>query len=234
VAYFVAKDFTGDVRFMNSSTWGACEPFRIGSKGSVVLSQFNAWGAFGGSVTNPNTRITNLFSRTPQRVMWNVDTPASPAMCFSPCDVLGPNDLFAGTLLSRKCKTSACGKHSDWESSAAAVDGSILSHWVCIKEEDHWIRLDLGGERHVTGIEILHEEAPLEGAYITRDFVVTGSTLIDAVRHTIATVRDNKDGRTLHPTDGTFRYIWLDISDANRVPQDHAVRIPEINVFGER
>jgi hypothetical protein len=140
---------------------------------------------------------------------------------------------FDGEIISFNAKVDSSTRVSDGQGPQCTIDGASASLFASQNTPSPtWIEIDLTKPYNVTGIEIMHTGKAGESILNTRDFVLSGRDDTSQEWQMIDRMTGNTDFITVHPANGRYRYIRMDISKPNGTDDDHHTRIKEITVFG--
>lgn len=228
-AIYTDSSFTGDVNFVNSSTWGFGQSLQLNGIGKINVNQITSMLAQS-VITNPNTHISSAYSFFGHDLNWQTGTKPSPASVFG----LAANSStdFKGAVISFGANTSSSSKVSNGEGPQCAVDGASASQFASMNVMPAWIEIDLAKVFNVTGIEIMHSGKGNTTKYNTRDFILSGRKDSSQEWQVIDSRTNNSDFITKHPVTGEYRFIKMDISKPNSTLDDNHTRIKEIMVYG--
>ena len=114
-----------------------------------------------------------------------------------------PTPAIAGnTLLSTDRPTTASTVQSDATPAGAAVDGDPTTRWSSKAGDPQWIRVDLGGQAHISSVVLQWENAYATAFSI--DVSADGTTW-----KSIYSTTTGQGGRQSLPTDETGRYVRM-------------------------
>jgi len=228
-AIYTDESFTGDVRFINSSTWGFGQSLQLNGKGKVDVSQITTM-LVQSTISNPNAHINSAYSFFGHGLNWQNGTEPAPSSVFGLA--ANASSSFKGDIISFNAKVTASSKVSDGQGPQCATDGASASCFASMNTSPTWIEVDLAKAFNVTGIEIMHTGKGNDARLNTRDFVLSGRKDSSQEWQVIDSRNGNSDFITIHPVKSEYRFIRMDISKPNATTEDNHTRIKEITIYG--
>lgn len=148
----------------------------------------------------------------------------------------------SGTRISSGITATASSESSTTYNAAKAVDGSNTTYWASNDtglSGVHWLVLDLGSSKSVTGYIVRHASAAgLSVDQNTRGFYIETSTSASGPWATNTMVRTSNPGvnppastSLYYDTARSIRYIRLLVNDAANTTSNVRARIPEFEVY---
>jgi hypothetical protein len=228
-AIYTDSSFTGDVNFVNSSTWGYGQSLQLNGIGKININQITSMLAQS-VITNPNTHISSAYSFFGHDLNWQAGTKPSPASVFG----LAANSStdFKGAVISFGARVTASSKVSDGQGPQCAVDGTSASLFASINKSPTWVEIDLGKTFNVTGIEIMHTGKKNDARFNTKNFIISGRKDSSQEWQAINSRTNNSDFVTTHHVKDEYRFIKIDISKPNSTLEDNHTRFKEVMVYG--